>query len=147
MFQVRDGLVVIGCPNDQLFFKIMNVLGLQERAKDPRFATYGSRKANERALLDAIEPGSRVKWEAEALSALGVPCSKVNSYKDVFDNEHAQRKIEIEGVHQHAGPPRRCAMRSCSTRMATIDRMAPLLGEQTVEILSQCGYAQMRSSG
>ena len=48
VFQASEGLVVIGCPNDQFFFKIMNVLGLQEQGKDPRFATYGSRKANER---------------------------------------------------------------------------------------------------
>ena len=26
----------------------------------------------------------------EALSTLGVPCSKVNFYKDVFENEHAR---------------------------------------------------------
>ena len=107
VFQASDGLLVIGCPNDQLFFKIMKVLGLAEAAKDPRFATYGSRKANERALLDAIEPAVALRQVGElvqALSALGVPCSKVNSYKDVFDNEHArQRKIEIEGVHRRAG--------------------------------------------
>jgi crotonobetainyl-CoA:carnitine CoA-transferase CaiB-like acyl-CoA transferase len=46
---------VIGCPNDQLFFKIMNVLGLQEHAKDPRFATW-LQEGERTALLDAIEP-------------------------------------------------------------------------------------------
>jgi CoA:oxalate CoA-transferase len=146
VFQASEGLVVIGCPNDQFFFKIMNVLGLQEQAKDPRFATYGSRKANERALLDVIEPAvaSRQLGElVEALSALGVPCSKVNSYKDVFDNEHArQRKIEIEGVHKRAGPVRMVRNAVLFDKDGpAIDRMAPLLGEQTVEILSQCGYA------
>ena len=89
---------MIGCPNDQLFLKIMNVLDLQEQAKDPRFATYGSRKANERALLDAIEPAvaSRQVGElVEALSALGVPCSKVNSYKDVFEKAGKRYEAHI----------------------------------------------------
>ena len=80
---------------------------------------------------------------SQALSALGVPCSKVNSYKDVFDDEHLrQRKIEIEGEHRRAGPVRMVRNAVLFDKDGpAIDRMAPLLGEQTVEILSQCGYA------
>ena len=146
VFRASDGLLVIGCPNDQLFFKIMNVLGLAEAAKDTRFAGYGLRKANEQALLNVIEPAialRTVEELVEALSAFGVPCSKVNSYDDVFDNEHArQRRIEVGGVHRRAGPVR--MVRNAvlfDTDGPAIDRMAPVLGEQTVEILSGCGYA------
>jgi crotonobetainyl-CoA:carnitine CoA-transferase CaiB-like acyl-CoA transferase len=146
VFRASDGLLVIGCPNDQLFFKIMNVLGLGEQAKDPRFAGYGLRKANEQALLDLIEPAialRRVEELVEALCAFGVPCSKVNSYEDVFENEHArQRGIEIEGVHRRAGPVRMVRNAILFDKDGpAVDRMAPLLGEQTVEILSECGYA------
>ena len=51
VFQANDGMLVIGCPNHQLFQKIMNVLGLHDAAKDPRFAGYVLRKTNEQALL------------------------------------------------------------------------------------------------
>jgi len=146
VFRASDGLLVIGCPNDQLFFKIMNVLGLSEQAKDPRFAGYGLRKANEQALLDLIEPAialRKVEELVEALCAFGVPCSKVNSYEDVFENEHArQRGVEIEGVHRRAGPVRMVRNAILFDKDGpAVDRMAPLLGEQTVEILSECGYA------
>ena len=146
VFRASDGLLVIGCPNDQLFQKIMNVLGLHEAAKDTRFAGYGLRKANEQALLDVIEPAiakRRVAELVQALSALGVPCSKVNSYKDVFDNEQSKaRQIEIEGVHRRAGPVRMVRNAVLFDKDGpALDRMAPLLGEQTVEILSEYGYA------
>ena len=146
VFRTNDGLVVIGCPNDQLFQKIMNVLGLREAAKDARFAGYSLRKANEQALIDVIEPAiakRQVTELVQALSAFGVPCSKVNSYKDVFDNEQSKaRQIEIEGVHQRAGPVRMVRNAVLFDKDGpAIDRMAPLLGEQTVEILSEYGYA------
>ena len=146
VFQASDGLLVIGCPNDQLFQKIMNVLGLHEAAKDARFAGYALRKANEQALLDVIEPPLAKRQVAElveTLSAFGVPCSKVNSYKDVFENEQAKaRKIEIGGVHRRAGPVRMVRNAVLFDKDGpAVDRMAPLLGEQTAEILSQCGYA------
>ena len=146
VFQAGDGLLVIGCPNDQLFQKIMTVLGLAEAATDPRFAGYGLRKANEDALLAVIEPAVAKRQVAElveALSAFGIPCSRVNSYKDVFDDEQSKaRGVEIEGVHRRAGPVRMVRNAVLFDRDGpAIDRMAPLLGEQTEEILAQCGYA------
>jgi crotonobetainyl-CoA:carnitine CoA-transferase CaiB-like acyl-CoA transferase len=145
VFQASDGLLVIGCPNDQLFQKIMNVLGLHEAAKDARFGGYVLRKTNEQALLDVIEPAiakRRVDDLVEALSALGVPCSKVNSYKDVFENEQSKaRGIEINGVHRRAGPVKMVRNAVLFDKDGPeLDRMAPLLGEQTEEILAECGY-------
>jgi CoA:oxalate CoA-transferase len=145
VFQASDGMLVIGCPNDQLFQKIMTVLGLQDAAKDPRFGGYVLRKTNEQALLDIIEPaiaGRKVDELVEALSAFGVPCSRVNSYHDVFESEQSKtRAVAVEGVHRRAGAVRmvRNAVLFDNDGPA-IDRMAPLLGENTVEILSECGY-------
>ena len=51
-FETRDGrYLAIGTPNDQLFDKLMHVLGLAGHTSDPRFASYASRKQNEDALL------------------------------------------------------------------------------------------------
>jgi len=147
VFQASDGVLVIGCPNDQLFQKIMGVLGLPEAAKDARFGGYVLRKTNEDALLGVIEPAI-AKWKAdelvEALSAFGVPCSRVNSYKDVFDSEQAKaRSVEIAGVHRRAGPVKMVRNAVLFDRDGPlVDRMAPLLGENTEEILQQCGYTR-----
>jgi CoA:oxalate CoA-transferase len=146
VFEASDGMLVIGCPNDQLFQKIMTVLGVADAAKDPRFGGYVLRKTNEQALLDVIEPAiakRKVDDLVEALSALGVPCSRVNSYKDVFDSEQAKaRGIAVEGVHRRAGPVKMVRNAILFDKDGpTIDRMAPLLGENTEEILAECGYA------
>jgi len=145
VFQASDGVLVIGCPNDQLFQKIMGVLGLPEAAKDTRFGGYVLRKTNEDALLQVIEPAI-AKWKVnelvEALSAFGVPCSRVNSYKDVFDSEQTKaRGVEIAGVHRRAGPVKMVRNAVLFDKDGpAVDRMAPLLGEQTEEILGECGY-------
>jgi len=147
VFQASDGVLVIGCPNDQLFQKIMGVLGLPEAAKDTRFGGYVLRKTNEDALLQVIEPAI-AKWKVnelvEALSAFGVPCSRVNSYKDVFDSEQTKaRGVEIAGVHRRAGPVKMVRNAVLFDRDGPlVDRMAPLLGENTEEILQQCGYTR-----
>ena len=82
-----------------------------------------------------IEPAiakRKVDELVEALSAFGVPCSKVNSYKDVFESEQSKsRGIEIEGVHRRAGPVRMVRNAVLFDKDGPeLDRMAPLLGEQ-----------------
>jgi CoA:oxalate CoA-transferase len=146
VFRASDGALVIGCPNDQLFQKIMHVIGLNEAARDPRFGSYVLRKTNEEALLAAIEPAiamRRVDELVEALSAFGVPCSRVNSYKDVFDSEQSKvRGIEITAEHRRVGPVRMVRNAVLFDKDGPqVDRMAPLLGEQTHEILVQYGYS------
>ena len=138
-------MLVIGCPNDGLFQKIMGVLGLSEQAKDPRFGGYVLRKTNEPALLEVIEPAiakRKVDELVEALAAQGVPCSRVNSYKDVFESEQLKgRGIAVEGVHRRAGPVKMVRNAVLFDKDGpAIDRMAPLLGENTEEILAECGY-------
>src|SRR4029450_11184194 len=50
-FETRDArYLAIGTPNDQLFAKLMQVLGLGEHIGDPRFGSYAKRKANEDSL-------------------------------------------------------------------------------------------------
>ena len=52
LFETSDKrYVAIGMPNNMLFQKFMQVIGLGAHLADPRFATYAKRKANEDALL------------------------------------------------------------------------------------------------
>src|SRR5215813_6002716 len=62
LFETRDGrYLAIGTPNDQLFAKFMQVLGLEAHIGDPRFGSYSKRKANEDALLPIVEPAIRAR--------------------------------------------------------------------------------------
>src|SRR6185503_17226306 len=57
LFETADKrYVACGMPNNMLFQKFMQVIGLEEHLADPRFATYANRKANEDPLLALVEP-------------------------------------------------------------------------------------------
>ena len=57
LFETSDKrYVAIGMPNNMLFQKFMQVIGLDAHLADPRFATYAKRKANEDPLLAIVEP-------------------------------------------------------------------------------------------
>src|SRR5207302_2317139 len=60
LFETSDKrYVAIGMPNNVLFQKFMQVIGLAAHLSDPRFATYANRKANEDPLLAIVEPAIR----------------------------------------------------------------------------------------
>src|SRR5689334_17586063 len=92
LFETSDRrYVAVGTPNNMLFEKFMQVIGLEQNLSDPRFKTYAERKANETPLLALVEPAIRAlnsdTLEAE-LMKVGVPCARVNNFKEVF--EHPQ---------------------------------------------------------
>src|SRR4029077_10210847 len=62
LFETADRrYLAIGTPNDQLFGRLMQVLGLGSHAGDPRFSTYAKRRASEDALLPLVEPAVRAR--------------------------------------------------------------------------------------
>jgi CoA:oxalate CoA-transferase len=147
LFETRDGrYLAIGTPNDQLFQKFMQVLGLDAQAGDPRFGSYAKRKANEDVLLPLVEPAVRARTADEleaALMAAGVPCAPANNFKDVFDDPH----MIARGIVQDAEHPRLGRMRAVRNPILldhdgpeTV-RHSPMLGEHSEEILRELGYA------
>ncbi len=152
LFETRDGrYLAIGTPNDQLFGKLMEVLGLSVHLADPRFTSYASRKANEDALLAVVEPAVRSRDAADveaALLAVGMPCARVNNFKEVF----ASPQIVARNVVQDTEHPRLGKMRSTRNPILLdhdgpeLTRHSPMLGEHSEEILRDLGYspAQIR---
>jgi crotonobetainyl-CoA:carnitine CoA-transferase CaiB-like acyl-CoA transferase len=150
LFETKDGrYLAIGTPNDQLFAKLMEVLGLQEHVSDSRFVSYSSRKANEDALLKLVEPAvcAREGKEIEtALMAAGVPSACVNNFKEVFDDP----QMIARGVVKDVEHPRLGHMRAVRNPILfdhdgpTVERHAPMLGEHSEEILRELGYSDER---
>ena len=147
LFETRDGrYLAIGTPNDQLFGKLMQVLGLEAHIGDSRFVSYSSRKRNEDALLPLVEPAVRRRESSEleqALQVAGVPCARVNNFKEVF--EHPQ--IVARGVVREIEHPRLGKMRATRNPVLldhdgpAIDRHAPMLGEHSEEVLAELSYS------
>src|SRR5215211_6038567 len=147
LFETRDRrFLAIGTPNDQLFVKFMQVLGLDTHIGDPRFASYAKRKANEDALLPIVESAIRARDAQDleaALLAVGVPCARVNNFKEVFDDP----QIIVRGMVQDVAHPRLGRMRTVRNPVLLdhdgpgLERHSPMLGEHSEEILRELGYA------
>jgi len=147
LFETSDRrYLAIGTPNNMLFAKFMQVLGLEAHLADPRFATYAERKANEDALLAVVEPAIRRRQSGEleaALMNVGVPCARVNNFKEVF--EHPQ--IVARGVVKTVEHPRLGTMKATRNPVLLdhdgpdMARPSPMLGEHSEEILCELGYA------
>jgi crotonobetainyl-CoA:carnitine CoA-transferase CaiB-like acyl-CoA transferase len=147
LFETKDRrYLAIGTPNDHLFAKLMQVLGLEAHIGDPRFASYSKRKANEDALLPIVEPAIRGRDAQEleaALLAVGVPCARVNNFKEVFDDPQIVARDVVQEVHH----PRLGRMRSVRNPVLLdhdgpdLARHSPILGEHSEEILHALGYS------
>jgi crotonobetainyl-CoA:carnitine CoA-transferase CaiB-like acyl-CoA transferase len=146
LFETRDGrYLAIGTPNDQLFAKFMTVLGLDAHLADARFSSYSKRKTNEDALLAIVEPAvcARASDDLQAaFSAVGVPCARVNDFKEVFDDP----QIVARGVVEDVDHPRLGKLR-CVRNPVLLDhdgpdiaRHSPMLGEHSEELLTELGY-------
>ena len=146
LFETSDRrYVAVGTPNNMLFEKFMQVIGLEQHLSDPRFKTYAERKANETPLLALVEPAIRAmhsdKLEAE-LMKVGVPCAKVNNFKEVF--EHPQ--IVARNVVNTVEHPRLGTMKVTRNPVLLdhdgpgVPRPSPMLGEHSQAILTELGY-------
>ena len=107
---------------------------------DPRFEDMWKRNENGKALHAEIAQWTRqrTKWEAmEELGAAGVPASAVLDTYDLFHNPHfEERGFVHELEHPDYGPIR---LLGWAPRMSASEvplKRAPLLGEHTVDVLS-----------
>jgi len=147
LFETKDGrYLAIGTPNDQLFAKLMEVLGLKAHLDDPRFASYAKRKANEDALLAIVEPAVRGRDAQEleaALMVTGVPCARVNNFKEVFDDPQIVARSMVQEIEH----PRLGRMRTVRNPVLLdhdgpgVARHSPMLGEHSAELLGELGYS------
>ena len=147
LFETSDGrYLAIGTPNNMLFTKFMQVLGLDAHLADPRFAAYAKRKANEDALLPIVEPAIRKRQSGEleqALMDVGVPCARVNNFKEVFEHPQIVAREMVQTVEH----PRLGTMKATRNPVLLdhdgpdMARPAPMLGEHSEEILRELGYA------
>jgi len=147
LFETRDGrYIAIGSPNDPLFVKMLEILGLDGYIGDPRFSTYSLRKVNEDALIALFEEAVRKRDGAElekALSDAGVPAGLVKDMKEALDDpQMIERKMVVAVDHPKLG---RLKMLRSPVLMdhdgPTIRRPAPLLAQHTEEVLLELGYS------
>ena len=106
-FHTKDGYVVVSCGNDRLYQALCQLLGREDLAADPSFATNPQRVRNRQALVPALQEEflrrTTEEWLPE-LRAAGIPCGPINTVSQSFNDQHIQaRGFVWECEHPTAG--------------------------------------------
>lgn len=147
MFEARDGWCVIIADTEERWQALCGALGHPEWKDDPRFAGNAARVANKDALVEALTAATvllrREEIETRLLAA-DVPASAVLSFIEAYTSDHANQTELTQLVDQkkiglmrfYSNPIR------FDGETAPIRRGAPLLGEDTTDVLRDLGYTQ-----
>ena len=149
MFQAKDGPMVVAVGNNGQFGKLCTLLDVPDLAKDERFRTNPLRVKHRDELVpqlaEAFQRETINTW-VEKLTKVGVPCGPLYDIPQVFEDPHLkERGVRVslehprgESVSILANPAR------LSATPPTYERVAPLLGEHTREVLQDVlGYSDL----
>jgi formyl-CoA transferase len=142
-----DGYITIGAGNDRQFRPFCAVLGHPEWADAPEFADTACRVRNRGALAARIEEITsrhpRAHWLA-LFEANDIPCGPINDYSQVFaDPQVRAREMVLETEHPVLGRLKTLGSPiKLSATPPDVRRRAPMLGEHTVEVLTECGLSE-----
>lgn len=147
MFEARDGWAVIIADSEERWQALCDALHHEEWKKDERFQDNAARLQNKSILVETITAVTRTLHREEIenrLLAAGVPASSVLSFIEAYTSDHANQVSLTQWVNQPKignirfyNNPLRFNNNPCP-----IHRGAPLLGQDTNDILLSLGYSQ-----
>ena len=139
-FHTQDGYIVVSCGNDRLYQTLCRLLGREDLATDPRFATNPQRVRNREELVPILQEQFVQRETGDWLTALraaGIPCGPINTVSQVFSDPHLQARGFIwecehptAGTIKLSGSPIRLS--ETPTRLY---KAPPLLGEDNDTLL------------
>lgn len=145
VFPASDGWVAIGCPSDPFWRELATAMERPELAHDERCATNEARLRHSGFVLGAVEAFTRAHTTAELTARLGskVPFGPVYSSDDIFRDEHFRARQMLAEV-EHPGASEPVTLAGVPIKMSetpgAVRSRAPLLGEQSIDILRELGY-------
>lgn len=148
-FEAADGPIMIGVANDNLWRKFCGVTGLSALADDPKFRTNADRVSHRNEVLRHVKAAlaaNSVKHWNDALTAVGVPCSPINTLAQLLDHPHtAASGMIVEYDHAHAGRLKAVGhpvLINGEPRQAGLP--PPVAGQHTDDVLSELGWSRER---
>ena len=146
-FEAADGWITIGAANQSSWLRLLEAIERPELQDDPRFADDTARMANIEDLVamltDILRKRSAGEW-LERMERAGVPAGPVLDIAGMqADPQTLARGMVTEVPHTRVGPVKTLGHPvHYSATPAAITRGAPLLGEHTVEVLTEHGYSE-----
>ena len=133
VFDCSDGHLIIATGNDGQYQRLCKLLGFEDMASDPEFASNKDRIANRRVMIARLNGATAQRSKADLLAAceaVGVPAGPINTLDEVMVDPQVvarEMQIELEGV-----PGIRSPFKFSDARLA-LHRPAPKLGEDNAK--------------
>jgi len=146
-FQTADGFITIAAIRDDQWERLFAAAGHPEwfEGDEPRSERL---RRGIKGLIELFPSKPSAHW-LELVEAADVPCAPVNDYDAIWsDPQFAANQTFFEYEHPKAGRVR--AVRSPARFSATAPelwRHAPELGENTDQILADCGFSSAEIAG
>lgn len=145
-FQANDGWIMLAAYTRDLWPRLCRILGLDDLAEDPRFATSSDRVLNRHEMRKLLAPAFRREscaYWLERLEANDILSIKVADYNDLLRNPQLDHLGMIaEARHAAGGTFRMPAFPINSAEQSPAKAASlPDLGEHTREILEESGYS------
>lgn len=157
LFEAADGQIAVAPSNDSFYARLIDALGLDDLRSREEYRTNASRFERRAAINAEVNARTRahtVDHWIEKLNAAGVPCGRVLSLGEVFEDpqtRHQQMRLTIahpqHGNLDVLGFPIKFTDAPCR-----IHRPPPLLGADTEALLRELGrdpatIARLRTRG
>jgi len=142
----QDGWICISANTNDQAFAFFDAVGRPELKTDPRFSSVPARFAHVKEYfeirMEALKARTTAEW-LEILERADVPCMPYHTLDSVLEDPHLH-DVGFFEMKDHPTEGRTRSMRlpnkwSCGTRRDW--HPAPKLGQQSVEILREVGYA------
>jgi len=146
-YQCKDGKYVLIAGNgDSIFKRLMKLIGREDLAQDAEFASNDGRVKRVDELDQAIGVWASqisVEQALEALDQASVPAGKIFTVEDIARDPHYHARGMIETIHMKDGSNLQVPgiIPKLSRTPGSIKSLAPEVGEQTDQILSEIGLS------
>jgi crotonobetainyl-CoA:carnitine CoA-transferase CaiB-like acyl-CoA transferase len=143
VFDAKDGQIAIAAPTDKHWRLLCDIIGRPELGKDERYLRNEGRQKHAAEIRAIVGEWTARHTRAEIVEILSrlVAAGPVNTMKDIFDDPHVAAREMLPEVEQAGARSVKLAGQPIKlTRTPSrIYRRAPVLGEDSAEILAEIG--------
>jgi len=142
-----DGWVNVGAANQANWSRMLDAIGASQLSEDPRFLTNQDRMSNREELITELEKVFTQRTTEEWVTLLndaGFPAGPILDIPQMHQDQQAvYREMITEVQHPVAGAVKTLgAPVKFHGTPGSVERAAPLLGQHSVEVLTEAGYTQ-----